>query len=312
MTPDSLSALGIMDVSLASDNPLTRATALWEINAAKTGFMALGLFSAVIALIYSRLSGWSAYQRFLNRPDARPAVYITHLKEIFSFSFWCLLVCLCLGAFYLNRGNELISRETLFWINREDGLLETLSAVFLLVAAGLAATVCIGLRGTPMRAIRYMHGFLALLFFAMAGEEISWGQRYLGFETPENLQNLNVQNEINLHNMFGYVFDHLFILLFFLWGCVAPLLHATSRFFRQVFNLIGLPIPGAGLAICMLLITLTQEQLTAPLLGSVHTLRVAELREFLSAIAFLLLMIESKRYLIPSKEADFELNPQTR
>lgn len=35
---------------------------------------------------------------------------------------------------------------------------------------------------------------------AIAGEEISWGQRIFGFETPEKIAEKNTQNEFNLHN----------------------------------------------------------------------------------------------------------------
>ena len=36
-------------------------------------------------------------------------------------------------------------------------------------------------------------------------EEISWGQRIFGWSTPERLENLNAQQETNLHNIFvGY------------------------------------------------------------------------------------------------------------
>jgi len=47
------------------------------------------------------------------------------------------------------------------------------------------------------------YGGFALLFFVIAGEEISWGQRILGIETPESFAAHNVQQEINLHNIEG-------------------------------------------------------------------------------------------------------------
>lgn len=301
MTPENLSSLGIMDRSLASGSALTRSTALWEIHTASSTLILLGIGSMLIGLVYPRLTRWPSYQRFVTRPDGLPTAYTIHLTQFFSPAFWIMVGCLVLSAVYLRVGNDLLSSTRLASINREDGLLETLSAVILLLAAGYAASVAVRLHGRGLNTMRIMHGFLALLFFAMAGEEVSWGQRHLGLETPGNLQGLNVQNEINLHNMFGYVFDHLFILCFFLWGCVAPLLYATSRFFRQIFNVIGLPIPGFGLAIGMLFVTLTQEQLTDPLFGTVKHLRVPELREFLSAIAFLLLMWESSTFLVPER-----------
>ncbi len=46
---------------------------------------------------------------------------------------------------------------------------------------------------------------LYLLFAAMmvfsAGEEISWGQRVVGFETPTDLLDINKQDEFTLHNV---------------------------------------------------------------------------------------------------------------
>lgn len=39
---------------------------------------------------------------------------------------------------------------------------------------------------------------LACIYFA--GEECSWGQWYFGFETPEVLEEINKQQEFNLHN----------------------------------------------------------------------------------------------------------------
>ena len=50
---------------------------------------------------------------------------------------------------------------------------------------------------------------IALAFFVVAGEEISWGQRLLGFQTPEAIKNSNTQGELNIHNnnlIFGYVY----------------------------------------------------------------------------------------------------------
>lgn len=42
--------------------------------------------------------------------------------------------------------------------------------------------------------------FLVLLIF-VAGEEISWGQRIFGIQTPDFIKAINKQNEINVHNL---------------------------------------------------------------------------------------------------------------
>jgi hypothetical protein len=53
----------------------------------------------------------------------------------------------------------------------------------------------------------YFLGTLVLVF--LVGEEISWGQRLLGIATPQQIREVNLQKEINLHNhqaLFGYVY----------------------------------------------------------------------------------------------------------
>lgn len=296
LSPERLSSVGLMDRSLASDIPLVRATALLEISIAKGSFLVLGGVLLLVGLFWSPISGSQPYQRFVGWDIAPPDAYERQLLTLWNLSFWTLLITFVFSAVYLVFGNEAIDADTLGWINREDGLIETASAVFLLLAAVVSLVVAVRIRGMMPR--RLMHAFLALLFVVMCGEEISWGQRYFGFETPEGLKSLNVQDEINLHNMFGYLFDHLFILCFFLWGCVVPVLYKYSIVFRQFFRMVGLPIPSAGLAVGMLFITLGQEQVVYKFTDGVIGLRIPELRELLSSIAFILLMLESRRGLI--------------
>jgi hypothetical protein len=53
---------------------------------------------------------------------------------------------------------------------------------------------------------------LALVFFAIGMEEISWFQRVLGFETPPELARANMQQEFNLHNLHTDLFENLYYL----------------------------------------------------------------------------------------------------
>lgn len=91
------------------------------------------------------------------------------------------------------------------WVWREDGFFE-----YLTVGILLFASICVfaALRrgySTFNRMSRVLlYGFGVLLFLAVM-EEISWGQRILGVETPETLKAVNAQEEINVHNLFvGY------------------------------------------------------------------------------------------------------------
>ena len=299
ISPERLSALGLMDRSLASDNPLVRETALLEIRIAKVGFAVLAALMAGLALVAPRLSQSAWYSRVQTEGGGFPLPYETQQRRVISVSSLVALVGLVIGGLYLRYGNDIFSYEVLVEINREDGVLEGLSAVILLVASAVALLVAYRVGWS---AVGLFHAFLGLLFFAMCGEEISWGQRFIGFETPESLEGLNVQNEVNLHNMFGYLFDHMFILCFFLWGCALPAMYWMWRPWRWFQSRIGLPMPSIGLAIAMLLVTLTQEQLTDRLIGTVTLLRVPELREFLSALCFLLMMTESRRLVSYAKD----------
>ena len=294
--PSRMAALGLMDQSLASDIPLVRATALLEIQFAKGAFLVLGVLSLAVGLLWPLISNSAPYERFLNWDLAPPVAYDRQLTELRSLSSGVMAVLFVILVIYLAIGEATFSTPVLVWINREDGLIESSQAILLVLASVLSARVMLGVRGMPSRTV--MHGFFALLFFMMFGEEISWGQRMLGLETPDALKGLNVQNEINLHNMFGYFFDHLFILMFFLWGCVVPFLNHMSGFFRQVFRMIGVPVASVGLALGMLMTTLFQGQIVDLFTVGIPSLRVPELRELMSMTAFFLLMLESYRYLV--------------
>ena len=70
----------------------------------------------------------------------------------------------------------------------------------------------------------YFIGF-AIFFFVCAGEEISWGQRILGFHTPEVMVKYNHQQEFNIHNLeldFFHPRDIMGIYVY-LYGIILPL-----------------------------------------------------------------------------------------
>ena len=53
--------------------------------------------------------------------------------------------------------------------------------------------------GTWVKRLAYL--LLAVVFLFFAGEEISWGQRFLGIETPEAIREINSQDELSVHNL---------------------------------------------------------------------------------------------------------------
>jgi hypothetical protein len=88
------------------------------------------------------------------------------------------------------------------WYSDEDGLAENLQVVFLLLATLGAGVVARAHWERGRRALAVAYLGLAVACFFVAGEEISWGQRLLGFETPRAIAAQNVQQEITLHNTF--------------------------------------------------------------------------------------------------------------
>jgi hypothetical protein len=84
----------------------------------------------------------------------------------------------------------------------EFGFVENATAIFCLPAAVLALIAFRRRRQLP----RGM-GVVLLVFAAgcifFAGEEISWGQHMLGYETPGAISEINRQDEFNLHNTYS-------------------------------------------------------------------------------------------------------------
>jgi hypothetical protein len=89
----------------------------------------------------------------------------------------------------------------------EDGIFENLTALYLLVSGLTFFLVLHGMRASS-RPLRWQERLkqvallgLGLLLVFAAGEEVSWGQRLFGIETPEAIRAINAQDEITLHNL---------------------------------------------------------------------------------------------------------------
>jgi len=84
---------------------------------------------------------------------------------------------------------------------REDGPVEFATFGCFLVGGVLAVGAARRLRFDRKLSLASLA--LGVLLFVAAGEEISWGQRQLGIETPSVLVDGNTQDELNLHNVEG-------------------------------------------------------------------------------------------------------------
>ena len=173
--------------------------------------------------------------------------------------FFSSLLGIFFTTLYSLRG--LLDLEYLY---QEDGFFESLTAINY-----FAASLLIALSVRSMRKMENLkevknYKFIIITFililsilFIIGMEEISWGQRIFGWETPTYLTELNYSDETNIHNIFTPYFYSLyrFFGLFFLISLIAGWLFVRrwhTFFYNIIFphpNLIVLPffISIAGL-----------------------------------------------------------------
>ena len=115
----------------------------------------------------------------------------------------------------------------------------------------------------------YLTG-LALFFFICGGEELSWGQRLLGFKTPTAMMHGNEQSEFNLHNLrFKRVHPKDVVSMFVkTFGIVLPVVLAVA--YRKRGHFWQRFVPNAAVAPCFVwaeLVNLTEKRWARPLLA---------------------------------------------
>lgn len=103
---------------------------------------------------------------------------------------------------------------------------------------------------------RWFFAVLALACLYVVLEEISWGQRLIGFDTPELLKRYNLQREANLHNLLTGpistttkdVIEYLLAGALLLYGALYPLLLKFGWSLAHWFEQKGLAAPPLYLA----------------------------------------------------------------
>ena len=134
----------------------------------------------------------------------------------------------------------------------EDGPIEVGTAV--LAAAAAVAWGIAALRaraGGPRRsAPRLVTGALALVLFLVAGEEIAWGQRLLGYRSPGFFRSHNTQRELTLHNLEGVNerVNGVFIIGTLIYGVLLPLAARRLAVVAAFCARLGLPLPPVRVA----------------------------------------------------------------
>jgi hypothetical protein len=143
------------------------------------------------------------------------------------------------------------------WIG-EDGPVETLTALTLGASALFAGSLALGYRALDrVKARTWLLLACALLFGAL--EEISWGQRIFGWESPEWFQLHNAQAETNLHNLRfhgiklnKWVFGKGLALVLVLYVGILPLLYPRVARVRARIDALALPLARGRLVLAYL------------------------------------------------------------
>ena len=106
------------------------------------------------------------------------------------------------GLLWLHEG----TRHSAWVLSDENQPIELVSfgAFFVAGLAGLWHLRALAREGVP-GGTRALFGLISLGLLVVAMEEISWGQWFFRFETPEAIEWRNMQGELNLHNLaWGY------------------------------------------------------------------------------------------------------------
>lgn len=176
-----------------------------------------------------------------------PERTISILMSILLCLFWSLML-----------GVSFALPDTFGEWMREDGPVENLTVLVILFAAVVLGRRLLRLWG---RRPWVWRGFMVFLLLAMvfaAGEEISWGQRLLGFETSHFFLENNTQSETNLHNLVikgvkvNFVISQVFVWSLVAYLLVLPYLYRRREKARHWVNHCGIPVPQGYQIILML------------------------------------------------------------
>lgn len=199
-----------------------------------------------------------------------------------------------------------ISQDVYKVLIAEDGPFEWAQVVLFLTAAALATVLARGhaSRGRRPVAAMFLLGVVALV--VIAGEEISWGQRLLGIETPEVLVELNRQEELTLHNI--HAVEDLFrlaVLTIGLFGAIAPFVLRRPRWRVRAPHLVAAFVPHPVFAPAFAAIAgwrIYRSLLPAPAGYEFAVGEFAEVMELILGITVVLvlaLQVRARRHRVP-------------
>lgn len=170
------------------------------------------------------------------------------VRKLSSFEIvvLCLVaIIIALGFIFIYTSLPLFERYI-----QEDGVIEWLTVLGLLAASVLSLYRGITLFRKKRWFFITTNLILGVLLFMAAGEEISWGQRIFGIETPAYFKEKNLQGETNLHNLKinGFevnriIFSYVLIGALVIYLAIFPLLYHRKKGMKNFIDSWGIPLP---------------------------------------------------------------------
>jgi len=170
-----------------------------------------------------------------------------HTGSSFVWYGTATLLFLILALVQTMRWSVAYKGQSVWWFNLltvESGVWETLTAVTLFMAGIILWLSMIKFRSSfPNKCAIWPVLAISMALILGAGEEISWGQHWFGFQTPPSINAINIQKEFNLHNMLNHhTINHSMILFFLLYCVVLPLLVYLFREIKYITQRVNVPV----------------------------------------------------------------------
>lgn len=207
----------------------------------------------------------------------------------------------------------IFSKDVVLELTREDGLFESLTAICFFMASifFFIRFWREGVRNSSLHQKLKKNLFyfiFGIMFFFAAGEEISWGQRIIGFDTPPAIKEINAQKEFNIHNLsviqhsdfkqehstplnVFFNFNRLFITFYVVYFIIIPI---ASRYhtFDDFLKNINLPVFPLWFGMFFMINELTCKMIV---LNGFKGMRLHEIKECVWAVIILLVSIFAVR-----------------
>ncbi|MBL6689696.1 MAG: hypothetical protein ISP91_04835 [Pseudomonadales bacterium] len=195
-------------------------------------------------------------------------------------------------SIYLAKFNEPAFR---YEFTIEDGFVEWCTVIVLFITMIVCGRRFWLLRSARPPLFLTVTALLTLLCLFGAGEEISWGQRIFGLETPDYLKERNAQGELGLHNLVveingeevkinKLVFGTGLALMLSIYLFIATPLYRRNDRVRSFFHQIAAPMPRNFHIMGYLFVLATVELL-------IDSGKRGEMTEFAGSIIFALNVI---------------------